>query len=166
MARSALLNVMASAAMKAGRTIIRDFGELENLQVTSKGLNDFVTKSDRKSEEILFEQLERARPGYDFLMEERGVIDGSGNHEHRWIIDPLDGTTNFMHGIPLFGVSIALESKGVLTAGVVYNPISDELFAAERGKGAYLNERRLRVSGRKSLTSAMITTGIPHLGAG
>jgi len=149
---------MVQAATKAGRSLARDFGEVENLQVSLKGPSDFVSSADHKADEILIESLRKARPGYGFLTEESGVIKGSDT-THRWIIDPLDGTTNFLHGIPLFAVSIALEREGELVAGVIYNPILNELYVAENGTGAYLNDRRLRVAARRDLSSAIIGTG-------
>ena len=165
MARSALLNVMVQAALKAGRSLARDFGEVQNLQVSLKGPADFVSQADRKAEEIVFNELSRARPGYAFLMEERGAVPGEDD-QHRWIVDPLDGTTNFLHGLPVFAVSIALERQGQIVAGVVYNPAMDELYTAERGGGAFLNDRRLRVAARKAMSDAVIGTGVPHLGRG
>ncbi|RUX33875.1 inositol monophosphatase [Mesorhizobium sp. M2A.F.Ca.ET.042.01.1.1] len=165
MARSALLNVMVQAAMKAGRSLSRDFGEVQNLQVSMKGPGDYVSQADRKAEEIVYAELSKARPGYAFLMEERGAVEGE-DAQHRWIVDPLDGTTNFLHGIPLFSVSIALERQGQIVAGVVYNPAMDELYTAERGGGAFMNDRRLRVAGRSKLTDAVIGCGVPHLGRG
>ncbi|MBS3647724.1 inositol monophosphatase [Pseudaminobacter sp. 19-2017] len=165
MARSALLNVMVQAAMKAGRSLSRDFGEVQNLQVSLKGPGNFVSQADHKAEEIVFNELSRARPGYGFLMEERGTIEGEDD-QHRWIVDPLDGTTNFLHGIPIFAVSIALERQGQIVAGVIYNPAMDELYTAERGGGAFLNDRRLRVAARMKLEDAVIATGVPHLGIG
>ncbi|WP_420393458.1 inositol monophosphatase family protein [Acuticoccus sp.] len=166
MARTALLNVMVSAADKAGRSLARDFGEVENLQVSRKGPADFVSKADMRAEEILYRELSRARPSYGFLMEERGAVEGS-DRQHRWIVDPLDGTTNFLHGVPIFAVSIALERQGELVAGVVYNPVMDELYVAERGQGAFLNDRRrLRVSARTELSDCLIGTGLPFLGHG
>ena len=165
MARSALLNVMVQAAMKAGRSLSRDFGEVQNLQVSMKGPGDYVSQADRKAEEIVFTELSKARPGYAFLMEERGAVEGE-DAQHRWIVDPLDGTTNFLHGIPLFSVSIALERQGQIVAGVVYNPAMDELYTAERGGGAFMNDRRLRVAGRSKLIDAVIGCGMPHLGRG
>ncbi|RRH96184.1 inositol monophosphatase [Mesorhizobium tamadayense] len=165
MARSAILNVMVQAAMKAGRSLSRDFGEVQNLQVSMKGPGDYVSQADRKAEEIVFAELSKARPGYAFLMEERGAVEGEDS-QHRWIVDPLDGTTNFLHGIPLFAVSIALERQGQIVAGVVYNPAMDELYTAERGGGAFMNDRRLRVAGRAKLTDAVIGCGVPHLGRG
>ncbi|MGI9371016.1 MAG: inositol monophosphatase family protein [Hyphomicrobiales bacterium] len=165
MSRSALLNVMVSAVNKAARIVQRDFGEVENLQVAIKGPADFVTAADRKVEEILREELERVRPGYSFLLEEGGEIKGT-DATHRWIIDPIDGTTNFIHGIPQVCISVALERSGTLVAGVVYNPITNELFVAERGAGAYMNNRRLRVAPRHKLEDAVITCGIPHRNRG
>ncbi|MFC3207221.1 MAG: inositol monophosphatase family protein [Mesorhizobium sp.] len=163
MARSALLNVMVQAAMKAGRSLSRDFGEVQNLQVSMKGPGDYVSQADRKAEDIIFTELSKARPGYGFLMEERGAVAGDDD-QHRWIVDPLDGTTNFLHGIPIFAVSIALERQGQLVAGVVYNPAMDELYTAERGGGAFMNDRRLRVAARTKLSDAVIGCGVPHLG--
>ncbi len=157
------MNVMIGAARKAGRSLSRDFGEVEQLQVSVKGPANFVSAADHKAEDIVFAELSKARPGYGFLMEERGVVEGS-DETHRWIVDPLDGTTNFLHGIPLFAVSIALEREGQIVAGVIYNPASNELFTAERGKGAFLNDRRLRVSARRDLGDAVIATGIPNRG--
>ncbi|CAH2394493.1 inositol monophosphatase family protein [Mesorhizobium ventifaucium] len=165
MARSAILNVMVQAAMKAGRSLSRDFGEVQNLQVSMKGPADYVSQADRKAEDILFTELSKARPGYAFLMEERGLIEGDDG-QHRWIVDPLDGTTNFLHGIPLFAISIALERQGQIVAGVVYNPAMDELYTAERGGGAFMNDRRLRVAGRTKLIDTVIGCGVPHLGRG
>jgi myo-inositol-1(or 4)-monophosphatase len=165
MSRSALLNIMVKAARKAGRAVARDFGEVENLQVARKGPADFVTKADHKAEKIIVEDLQYARPDYGFLLEESGEIEGA-DVNHRWIVDPLDGTTNFLHGLPHFAISIALERQKKLVAGVIYNPISDELYVAEKGRGAYLNDRRLRVSGRKSMSDCIIATGIPHFGRG
>ena len=163
MARSALLNVMVQAAMKAGRSLSRDFGEVQNLQVSMKGPGDYVSQADRKAEDILFAELSKARPGYAFLMEERGVVEGDDD-QHRWIVDPLDGTTNFLHGIPAFAVSIALERNGEIVAAVVFNPATDELYTAERGGGAFLNDRRLRVAARRVLSDCVIGCGVPALG--
>jgi myo-inositol-1(or 4)-monophosphatase len=158
------MNVMIAAARKAGRSLARDFGEVENLQVSVKGPGNFVSAADHKAEEIIHRELSKARPGYSFLMEERGAILGD-DRTHRWIVDPLDGTTNFLHGVPLFAISIGLEREGQLVAGVIYNPVADEMFTAEKGKGAFLNDRRrLRVAARKSLADALVTTGVPHLG--
>ena len=161
MAQSPAMNVMRAAVEKAGRALRRDFGEVENLQVSKKGPGDFVTNADLKAEKILFEELSEARPGYGFLMEEKGVVEGS-DLSHRWIIDPLDGTTNFMHGIPHFAISVALERDGTLVAGVVYNPITDELFFGERGQGAFGPSGRLRVAGRDNLADAVLASGAPH----
>ncbi len=165
MARSALLNVMVQAAMKAGRSLARDFGEVQNLQVSLKGPGDYVSQADRRAEQIIHAELSRARPDFGFLMEESGEIE-SKDGQHRWLVDPLDGTTNFLHGIPVFAVSIALERQGQIVAGVIYNPAMDELYTAERGGGAFLNDRRLRVTARSKLTDTVIGTGIPHLGRG
>jgi myo-inositol-1(or 4)-monophosphatase len=160
---SPALNVMVAAARKAGRALIRDFGELEHLQVSMKGPADFVSVADQRTERILIEELQRTRPGYGFLVEESGTIEGP-DKTHRFIIDPLDGTTNFLHGIPQFAISIALEREGQIVSGVVFNPVTDELFVAEKNHGAFLNERRLRVSARKNLKEALFATGIPFLG--
>lgn len=165
MARSALLNVMTQAALKAGRSLARDFGEVQNLQVSLKGPGDYVSQADRKAEDIIYNELSRARPGYSFLMEERGAVEGD-DEQHRWIVDPLDGTTNFLHGIPIFSISIALERQGELVAGVIFNPVMDELYTAERGNGAFLNDRRMRVAARTKLVDSVVGTGIPHLGRG
>lgn len=165
MARSAILNVMVQAAVKAGRALARDFGEVANLQVSRKGPGDFVSAADRRAEDIIHAELAKARPGYGFLMEESGAIEGSDG-QHRWIIDPLDGTTNFLHGIPLFCTSIGLERQGVLIAGVILNPVADELFVAERGRGAFLNDRRLRVAARREFPDCVIATEFSHIGWG
>lgn len=160
---SPLLTVMVGAARKAGRSLARDFGEVENLQVSRKGPSDFVTAADKRAEEVLFTELSRVRPGYGFLMEERGVIEGS-DRTHRWIVDPLDGTLNFLHGMPHFAISIGLERDGDLVAGVVYDLSRNEIFAAERGRGAFLNDRRIRVAARNRMDEAVIATGIPYHG--
>src|SRR5215831_4078952 len=165
MLRSALLNVMVAAARKAGRSLKRDYGEVENLQVSMKGPANFVTAADRRAEEILHAELTKARPGYGFLGEEEGRREGA-DKSHCWIVDPLDGTTNFLHGIPQFAISIALEREGTIVAGVIYNPANEELFIAERGKGAFLNDQRLRVAARRRLAEAVIACGLPHLGRG
>lgn len=165
MARTALLNVMVQAATKAGRSLVRDFGEVENLQVSRKGPGDFVSAADRKAEEIVRFELTKARPTFGLVMEESGVVDGTDG-QHRWHIDPLDGTTNFLHGIPIFATSIALERNGEIVAGVIYNPVMDELYTAERGRGAFLNDRRLRVAGRTELPDMVIATGLPFIGHG
>ncbi len=163
MPRSALINVMTAAALKAGRRLKRDFGEVEMLQVSLKGPGDFVSIADKRAEETLYQELSKARPGYGFLGEEGGEREGA-DKTHRWIVDPLDGTTNFLHGIPHFAVSIALEREGQLVAGVIYNPAIDEMYVAEKGGGAFLNDRRLRVSARRKVEDCLIATGIPHLG--
>ncbi|MGF7162179.1 myo-inositol-1(or 4)-monophosphatase [Rhodoligotrophos appendicifer] len=159
--RSALINVMIQAARKAARRLQRDFGEVENLQVSMKGPADFVSNADRQAEDTLVEELSRARPGYGFLLEERGGIKGT-DPNHRWIIDPLDGTTNFLHGIPHFAISIGLQRDDDMVAALIYNPISDELYTAERGRGSFLNDRRLRVAARRDLSQAVIGCGVPH----
>ena len=160
---SPALNVMVAAARKAGRTLIRDFNELENLQISMKGPADFVTSADKRTEKILIEELSKARPGYGFLGEEGGAVKGADG-THRFIIDPIDGTTNFMHGIPHFAISIGLEREGQMVSGVIYNPVTDDLYTAEKGHGAYLNNKRLRVAARKELASSVIATGLPFLG--
>lgn len=165
MARSALLNVMVQAAFKAAKSLSRDFGEVQNLQVSLKGPGDYVSQADRKAEKLIREELLKARPTYGFLGEESEEIKGTDG-AHRWIVDPLDGTTNFLHGIPCFSSSIALERNGEIVAAVVLNPATDELFTAERGGGAFVNDRRLRVAGRKNLSDAVIGCGLPHLGRG
>src|SRR5580693_8582483 len=151
MAHSALLNVMIAAARKAARALKRDFGEVEKLQVSLKGPANFVSAADHRAEEILREELAKARPGYGFLGEEGGLQEGT-DKSHCWIVDPLDGTTNFLHGIPQFAISIGLEREKVLIAGLIYNPANEELFVAERGKGAFLNDQRLRVANRRRLS--------------
>ncbi len=160
---SALWNVMTEAARKAARALRRDFGEVEQLQVSNKGPSDFVSAADIKAEKTLRAELQKARPRFGFLMEETGEIAGEDG-KHRWIIDPIDGTTNFLHGIPHFAISIGLEMEGEIIAGVVYNPIVEEMFYAEKGQGAFLNDHRLRVSARTKMTEAVIATGIPFHG--
>ena len=160
---SALMTVMINAARKAARGLIRDFGESQALQVSRKGAADFVSRADHKAEQDIFEELSRARPKYGFIMEERGEIEGTDN-SNRWIVDPLDGTTNFLHGLPHFAISIALERDRQPYAGVVFNPATDEIFWAEKGEGAYLNDRRLRVSGRDDLTACLFACGLPFAG--
>lgn len=161
--RSALLNVMTAAAQKAARRMVRDFGEVENLQVSKKGPADFVSMADKKAEETLVKELSKARPDFGFILEEGGVIEGKDT-SNTWIIDPLDGTTNFLHGIPHFSISIALMRDSELFAGVVYNPVTDEMFWAEKGQGAFLNGRRLRVSARTSFSECLFATGVPFMG--
>jgi len=160
---SPTVSIMMDAARAAGRRLVRDFGEVENLQVSRKGPADFVSAADKKAEEIIRKALEKARPGYGFLLEEGGEVVGS-DRTHRFIIDPLDGTLNFLHGIPHFAVSIGLERDGRLRAGVVFDPIRNELFWAEEGQGAWIDNRRLRVGARRKLSEAVVTTGIPQLG--
>src|SRR5271154_4313642 len=151
---------MVAAALKAARGLIRDFGEVEQLQVSIKGPGVFVSTADLKAERTLKTELKRARPGYAMLFEESGAEAGS-DPRHRWIVDPLDGTTNFLHGIPHFAISIGLERDGEIVAGVIYEPTRDELYWAEKGAGAFLNDRRLRVSARRQLTDAVVGTGTP-----
>lgn len=163
--RSALINVMVRAAEKAARGLVRDFGEVEHLQVSRKGPADFVSAADMKAERTLKEELQKARPDFGFLMEESGASKGADSSV-RWIVDPLDGTTNFLHGIPHFAISIAAEKNGEVIAGVVYEPINDQMFWAEKGQGAFLNHQRLRVSARRQLADAVLATGIPFKGRG
>lgn len=154
---------MTEAARKTGRVLRRDFGEVEQLQVSHKGPSDFVTAADIKAEKTLRAELHKARPRFGFLMEESGEIQGEDG-KHRWIIDPIDGTTNFLHGIPHFAISIGLEMEGEMIAGLVYNPIVEEVFWAEKGQGAFLNDKRLRVSARNRMSEAVMATGIPFHG--
>jgi myo-inositol-1(or 4)-monophosphatase len=165
MLRSPLITVMTAAARKAARSLVRDFGEVENLQVSLKGPSDFVSSADRRAEELLFKELSKARPAFGFLMEERGEVKGT-DASHRWVVDPLDGTTNFLHGIPQFAISIAAMKDDTVIAGLVYNPVADEMYVAERGRGGFLNERRLRVAGRRDLSNSVVCCGIPHSGRG
>ena len=158
--RSPIFIVMERAARKAARSLLHDFGEVENLQVSLKGPGDFVSSADLQAERILKAELKRARPSYGFLAEEGGAESG-GDPRFRWLIDPLDGTTNFLHGIPHFCISLALECDGQITAGLVYDPMRDEMFYGEKGVGAFANDRRLRVSARRELANAVIGTGIP-----
>jgi myo-inositol-1(or 4)-monophosphatase len=161
MLHSALLNVMIAAARKTARALKRDFGEIEKLQVSLKGPGNYVSAADKRAEDTLHAELAKARPGYGFVGEEGGRREGA-DQTHTWIVDPLDGTTNFLHGIPQFAISIALEREGALVAGVVYNPISDEMFVAERGKGAFVNDHRIRVAARRQLSEALIACGLPN----
>ena len=159
------MTVMQNAAQKAAKRLLRDFNEVENLQVSVKGPSDFVSQADLRAEATIREELTKARPGYGFLMEESGAS-GSPNWSWRWVVDPLDGTTNFLHGVPHWCISIALERRtpdggGEIVAGMIYNPVVDELFWAESGVGAFLNEKRLRVSARRELKDALFATGIP-----
>jgi len=158
--RSPIFIVMERAARKAARSLIHDFGEVENLQVSVKGPGDFVSSADLQAERILKGELARARPSYGFLAEEGGGEPG-GDRRYRWLIDPLDGTTNFLHGIPHFCISIALEYDGEIIAGMIYDPMRDEMFHGEKGGGAYVNDKRLRVSARRRLGDSVIGTGIP-----
>jgi myo-inositol-1(or 4)-monophosphatase len=163
MAGSANLNVMMKTARRAGRALLKDFGEVEQLQVSSKGPGDFVSRADRTAEQTIREALLEARPTYGFLGEEGAEIEGE-DPTRRWIVDPLDGTTNFLHGLPHWAISIALEHKGAIVAGVIYDPVKDEMFYAEKGAGAWLNESRLRVSGRHKMIESIFATGIPFAG--
>lgn len=158
---SATLNVMMAAVLKAAKGLIRDFGEIEHLQISKKGLGDFVSTADKRSEKIIIEELIKARPGYSFLAEESGAAKGEDPH-HTWIIDPLDGTTNFLHSIPHFAITVALKKDMEIIAGVTYDPVKDEMFWAEKGKGAFMNQRRLRVSGRRQMDEALIATCAPY----
>ena len=160
---SALVSVMIEAAQKAARGLRRDFGELSELQVSKKGLADYVSAADLKAEATLFDALTKARPGYGFLGEERGMVEGT-DKTHTWICDPLDGTTNFLHAIPHFAVTVALRREGQIVAGVTFNPATNDLYWAERGKGAFHNDKRLRVAARRTLDEALMATGIPFLG--
>ena len=159
---SANINVMVKACRKAAKTLIRDFGEIENLQVSIKGPGDFVTASDKKVEKILIDELQKARPNYSILSEEIGKI--SNDESFKWIIDPIDGTANFLHGIPHFAISIGLEHDGEIICGIIYDPIKDEMFVAEKGNGSYLNNQRIRVSSRSKLENCIIFTGGPKIG--
>jgi len=160
---SANLNLMIKAARKAGRALVKDFREVENLQVSSKGPGDFVSKADREAERLIKEELRGARPSYGWLGEETGEEAGE-DPTRRWIVDPLDGTTNFLHGLPHWAVSIALEHKGEIVAGVVFDAAKDEMFYAEKGLGAFMNETRIRVSGRRTMIEAIFATGVPFGG--
>ncbi|MEQ8813134.1 MAG: inositol monophosphatase family protein [Thalassobaculum sp.] len=164
--KSALYNVVFKACQKASRNLKRDFGEVENLQVSRKGPRDFVSTADLQAERVLKEELNRARPEFGFLMEESGEVKTDDPRGRRWIVDPLDGTLNFLHGIPHFAISVAAEENGEIVFGAVYQPLTDEFFWAEKGQGAYLNDRRLRVSGRRNLQDAVLATGIPVTGLG
>ena len=162
---SAVINVMVKAARRAGRSLKRDLGEIENLQVSLKGPANFVTLADKRAEEMLYTDLAKARPGYGFVGEEGGTREGA-DKSHTWIVDPLDGTTNLLHGIPQFAISIGLQRECTIIAGVIYNPANEELYIAERGKGAFLNDQRLRVAGRRKLNECVIACGLPHIGRG
>jgi myo-inositol-1(or 4)-monophosphatase len=162
---SANVNIMIKAARRAARGLLRDFGEVEQLQVSSKGPGDFVSRADLKAEQVLKEELLEARPNYGWLGEESGPEVKGADPTRRWIVDPLDGTTNFLHGLPHWAVSIALEHKGEIVAAVVYDPPKDEMFVAEKGSGAWVNDRRLRVSGRRDMLEMIFATGIPFGGS-
>ncbi len=160
---SANLNVMMKAARKAARSLVKDFREVENLQVSSKGAGDFVSRADIAAEKIIRDELMGTRPNYGWMAEESEPVDGK-DPTRRWIVDPLDGTTNYLHGLPHWAVSIALEFKGEVVAGVIYDPAKDEMFFAEKGQGAWLNNQRLRVSGRSRMIECIFATGIPFGG--
>jgi myo-inositol-1(or 4)-monophosphatase len=157
---SANVNIMIKAARKAARSLLRDFGEVENLQVSAKGPGDFVSRADLKAEQLIRDELTEARPNYGWVGEESAEAKGA-DPTRRWIVDPLDGTTNFLHGLPHWSISIALEHKREMVAGVIYDPVKDEMFVAEKGAGAWLNDRRLRVSGRRDMSEMLFATGIP-----
>lgn len=163
MARTALMNVMIQTVLKAGRGLTRDFGEVENLQVSVKGPDDFATAASRRANQTLVAELGKARPTFGCFTLEHGEIQGSDSAS-RWIVEPLDGTVNFHHGIPLFAISVALETEGKIVAGIVYSPIINELYVAERGSGAFLNDRRLRVAARRNLAGSVIGVSTSHLG--
>ena len=160
---SPVVQVMIDAVKKAARPMLRDFGEVAALQVSRKGPGDFVSAADLKAEQTLFEVLMKARPGYGFLGEERGLVEGT-DKSHTFIVDPIDGTTNFLHAMPHFAITVALEREGEIQAGVTFNPITNEMFWAEKGKGAFLNDARIRVSGRRELADCLIGTGLPFIG--
>ena len=154
------INIITKACMKASRPLIRDFGEIENLQVSSKGPGDFVTSADKRTEKIIIEELQKAHPDYGIITEESGIIN-KANTNNRWIIDPIDGTTNFLNGIPQFAISIGYEEENEIKCGVIFDPIKNEMFCAEKGNGAYLNNSRIRVSNKKKLKDALLVTGGP-----
>ena len=152
------MNIIYRACTKASKSLIRDFGELEKLQVSTKGPGDFVSAADKRSEKIIIEELQKAHPDYGILSEESGIINAN-NNEKRWIIDPIDGTTNFLHGIPHFAISIALKTKGEIVSGLIFDPIKNEMFYAEKNNGAYFNNQRIRVSKKKNLNQCLFATG-------
>ena len=158
--KSPQINLITKACIKASRSLIRDFGEIENLQVSSKGPGDFVTSADKRTEKILIEELQKAHPEYGIITEETGIINKS-NTKNRWIIDPIDGTFNFMNGVPQFAISIGYEEENEIKCGVIFNPIMNEMFCAEKGNGAYLNNSRIRVSKKNKIKDALIVTGGP-----
>ena len=155
------INLITKACMKASRSLIRDFGEIENLQVSSKGPGDFVSSADKRTEKIIIDELLKAHPDYSILTEETGMINGS-NNKNRWIVDPIDGTMNFLNGIPQFAISIGYEENQEIKCGVIFNPILNEMFCAEKGNGAYLNNSRIRVSRKKKINDALLVTGGPN----
>jgi myo-inositol-1(or 4)-monophosphatase len=159
---SSEINILEKVCSKASKVIIRDFGEIEKLQVSKKGPSDFVTKTDQKVEEIIIEELHRSRPGFNIIAEESGIADMTKS-EFTWVIDPIDGTSNFMHGIPHFAISIGLEKNGEIICGMIFDPIKNEMFYAEKGRGAYLNNSRIRVSSRNDLLESIALTGCPIL---
>ena len=154
------INIITKACMKASRSLIRDFGEIENLQVSSKGPGDFVTSADKRTEKIIIEELQKAQPEFCIITEESGIINKS-NNKNKWIIDPIDGTLNFLNGIPQFAISIAYEENDEVLCGVIFNPITNEMFFAEKGNGSYLNNSRIRVSKKKILKDSLLVTGGP-----
>ena len=154
------INLIIKACMKASRSLIRDFGEIENLQVSTKGPGDFVSSADKRTEKILIDELQKAHPNYGIITEEKGIINKS-NTKNRWIIDPIDGTMNFLNGIPQFAISIGYEENGEIKCGVIFNPIMNEMFLAEKGNGAFLNNQRIRVSKQKKINDALLVTGGP-----
>ena len=156
------INLITRACMKASRSLIRDFGEIENLQVSTKGPGDFVTSADKRTERIIIDELQKAHPKYGIVSEEAGLINKS-NHENRWVIDPIDGTMNFLNGIPQFAISVGYEENGEIKCGVIFNPIMNEMFCAEKGNGAYLNNSRIRVSKKRSIKDALLVTGGPKV---
>ena len=155
---SPILNIMIKACEKASKVIIRDFGEIENLQVKKKGPKDFVTKTDNRAEKILINELEKSKKNYSFITEETGIINRS-DKDNFWIIDPIDGTTNFLHGIPHFAISIALKKKNEIVIGLIFDPIKNEMFYAEKNNGAYLNNKRIRVSKKNNIKECLFATG-------
>ena len=155
------INIITKACLKASRSLIRDFGEIENLQVSTKGPGDFVTSADKRTEKIIIEELQKAHSDYGIITEESGSIN-TANKNNRWIIDPIDGTTNFLNGIPQFAISIGYEEESEIKCGVIFDPIKNEMFCAEKGNGAYLNNSRIRVSNKKKLKDALLVTGGPR----
>ena len=154
------MNIISKACLKASRSLIRDYGEIENLQVSTKGPGDFVSSADKRTEKILIQELQKAHPDYGIITEETGIINGS-NTKNRWIIDPIDGTMNFLNGIPQFAISIAYEEEGEVQCGIIFNPIMNEMFSAEKGNGAFLNNSRIRVSNKNKIKDALLVTGGP-----